>query len=165
VKPGIRSLAQRPESPAAWLAQIILLVAVSSALALLGNAFNPAGLNWHAPLFKTIDWPELVDQVRQHHAQLVDARSAEDFSQGHVAGAVNIPAAEKSQYLNRIFLELPADGDLVLYCHGKSCQASEELALFLEKNGVAKKRLAIFQPGWEFLRKQNSLPLTGSAKP
>lgn len=43
---------------------------------------------------------------------LLDVRTPEEFAQGHIAGAVNIPVQVLDQYLS----EIPTDQPIVLYC-------------------------------------------------
>ena len=58
-------------------------------------------------------------------ALLVDVRSREEFSAGHVAGAINLPVQE----LDRRMSELPRDKAMVLYCRSghRSGRATEML--------------------------------------
>ena len=152
-------------SPAAVLGQITVLLLIYGALALFVNAIRPGGLAWRDPLIRAMPWSELAYLAKNHRVQWVDARPEAEYAQGHISGALNIPADEKARYLSRIFQELPADRDLVLYCRGYQCPAGRELALFLVRNGVAAQRISLFSPGWEFLRAQDQVPLQTGAKP
>jgi hypothetical protein len=58
-----------------------------------------------------------VDAFKQQLDQkldmvIVDVRTPEQFAEGHIAGAINIPEAETEQRL----AELPKDKQIVLYC-------------------------------------------------
>lgn len=57
---------------------------------------------------------------------LIDVRTPEEFSTGHIAGAVNIPLQDLPQRLS----EIPKDKDVVVYCRSgnRSAQASSILA-------------------------------------
>ncbi|MCB9137152.1 MAG: rhodanese-like domain-containing protein [Caldilineaceae bacterium] len=51
-----------------------------------------------------------LDDAQPH--TLVDVRTAQEFSQGRIPGAINISLQELQQKLNRI----PADKPVVVYC-------------------------------------------------
>ncbi|GAB4518607.1 MAG: hypothetical protein OHK0046_26430 [Anaerolineae bacterium] len=57
---------------------------------------------------------------------LLDVRTPEEFAQGHIAGAVNIPVDALSSYLS----EIPTDKPVVLYCRSgnRSATAADILA-------------------------------------
>lgn len=57
---------------------------------------------------------------------LVDVRTPEEFADGHIAGAINIPLQVLSARMN----ELPTDTPLVIYCRSgnRSGQAMQILA-------------------------------------
>ena len=108
-----------------WL-QILLLVVVSSAMAIVTNAVRPNRLDWLIDPETSVDPgenPELaerisvtLEQLREHllmgTAFVVDARKPEEFAAGHLATAINIPSTEAEQYLDRIFEMLPP-GELI----------------------------------------------------
>jgi rhodanese-related sulfurtransferase len=58
-------------------------------------------------------------------ASLLDVRSPEEYSAGHIDGAVNIPVGELSQRLG----ELPRDRGVVVYCQSgmRSARAASVL--------------------------------------
>ena len=58
-----------------------------------------------------IHWVDVADHVRQG-AFLIDARTANEFKQGAVAGAFNIPVDEVRDRLS----EIPKDQEILVYC-------------------------------------------------
>ncbi|MBW8189619.1 rhodanese-like domain-containing protein [Neiella marina] len=70
----------------------------------------------------TIAWQQVVAG-----ATLIDVRTAEEFQQGHLAGAINIPyqliVAGAKHY------QLPADGAVVVYCRSGRRSGIAEQAL------------------------------------
>jgi len=89
---------------------------------------------------------------------LVDARSAEEYELGHIAGAMSLPLDRFDQALPAVQAELRKSKLIVIYCSGGSCGTSEEVAKKLGERGF--KNLAVFAdglPGW--LRAK--LPITG----
>jgi rhodanese-related sulfurtransferase len=66
-------------------------------------------------------------------ARLVDVRSAGEFANGHLPGAVNIPVQELDRRLAEVG---PRDGELILYC--RSGSRSGRAAALLRANGFTK---------------------------
>jgi len=63
---------------------------------------------------------------------LVDVRTAQEFSQGHIKGDINIPLNTIPNSINR--LKTPDDKKLMLYC--LSGARSMSAATFLDKQGI-----------------------------
>ncbi|MEU9044994.1 MULTISPECIES: ArsR family transcriptional regulator [unclassified Kitasatospora] len=55
-------------------------------------------------------------------ALVIDVRPTDDYAMGHVPGAVSLP---HDQLLSRLD-ELPADAEIIAYCHGPFCVTSAE---------------------------------------
>jgi rhodanese-related sulfurtransferase len=70
---------------------------------------------------------------------LVDVRSAKDYADGHIPGAVNIPHAQITQ--ERIASAYPADALFVVYCWGPGCNGSTKGAAHFSELGYATKEL------------------------
>ena len=60
-----------------------------------------------------------------------DVRSPEEYSQGHIKGAVLIPVTEISERIS----ELPKDKPIIAYCDGSGCSRSGKAAIILMENG------------------------------
>jgi rhodanese-related sulfurtransferase len=69
---------------------------------------------------------------------LVDARSAEKFSAGHVPGALNLPYRAITE---ETAAGLPKDRTLVVYCTSVSCNASAKAAVRLAALGFRVKEM------------------------
>ena len=69
---------------------------------------------------------------------LLDARSPEAYSRGHVPGAVNVPYRRIDA---TTAAELPRDAVLVTYCDGIGCNASTKAALKLATLGFKVKEM------------------------
>jgi rhodanese-related sulfurtransferase len=80
----------------------------------------------------------------------VDARSAEDYADGHIKGAYSLPVGEFDAGIDR-FLELFAlDKPIVTYCSGRSCEDSHHLAQLLIYRGYQNTSVMVDGfPGWE----------------
>jgi rhodanese-related sulfurtransferase len=79
----------------------------------------------------------------------VDARSVEDFNNGHVKGAVSLPVGQYDEHIDG-FLELyDLDRPMVTYCSGRTCQDSHHLAQLLMERGYMNISVMIDGfPGW-----------------
>lgn len=79
-------------------------------------------------------------------ALFLDAREPEAYKQGHIAGAVNLPADAFMDSLT--YLEgLDPDTLIISYCDGSECNASIDLAANLDLMGFTQVRF--FFGGWE----------------
>lgn len=83
----------------------------------------------------------------------VDVRTANQFSSGHIRGAINLPVDEFSQHWNT----LPKDRTLVLYESGRGrgddvCAAARAAGRVLLAHGFPRKQVKVYQDGladWE----------------
>jgi len=110
------------------------------------------------PSIPLITQDALLERQGKHDASLVviDVRSAEEYSQGHVPGAVNIPHDQIALRL----AEVPQDKDVVLYCH--SGRRAGLAADVLKANGYTRlSHLAGDMVAWQ----QNGRPLQAKAPP
>jgi rhodanese-related sulfurtransferase len=93
-----------------------------------------------------------LDEIRMHvkegTAVFVDARSAPSFAEGHVRGAINIPAGQMEHYRE---LGLVADRDqlIIIYCTDESCESSDMVYEYLLGEGFTNMR--VYRPGWASL--------------
>lgn len=90
-------------------------------------------------------------------AVIVDVRSSQQFSEGHIRGAVNIPG---SQLLARLG-ELPPKTLIITYCACSAEQSSGKAVLDLNAHGVA--HAAAMKGGWAAWKKAG-LPVSTGAK-
>ncbi len=79
-------------------------------------------------------------------AVILDARAGKLFRQGHVPGALNVPAAEAGQTLPSDLLGGARDKTVVVYCEGGDCQSSLALAKRLHDEGF--RDIRVFGGGW-----------------
>lgn len=99
---------------------------------------------------------ELMDRLRAGTATVLDVRPEDEFEQGHLPGALNIPLSQLEQRL----AELPSDREIVAYCRGAWCVLSFEAVAALRQRGFRVRRLEDGFPEW----KVAGLPI-GSATP
>lgn len=77
---------------------------------------------------------------------IVDARSEEDFRDGHIRGAISLPEPELETRFPDVEPFLPSDARIILYCSGPDCDMAEKTAMFLAKLG--RSNLMIMTSGY-----------------
>lgn len=75
---------------------------------------------------------------------MLDVRPPEEFSAGHLPGAVNIQLSDLGSRLK----DLPEDREVVAYCRGAYCVLSFEAMSRLRKEGFKARRLEEGYPEW-----------------
>ena len=88
---------------------------------------------------------ELLDRLRAGAAAVLDVRPEDEFQQGHLPGALNIPLAQ----LERRLTELSPDREIVAYCRGPWCVLSFEAVAALRQRGFQARRLEDGFPEWK----------------
>ena len=87
---------------------------------------------------------DLLERVRDGLVTVLDVRPPEEYAQGHVAGALNVPLDRLQDRLK----ELPTDREVVAYCRGPWCVLSFEAVAKLREAGFAARRLQDGLPEW-----------------
>jgi len=136
----------------------VAVLALVGALAGIGfNAVSPKKLPLVQPEGKTFDNFRMVttDEVKfylsEQGARLVDARSPEEYSLGHIPGALCLPDDGFDTAFPPIQAQLKTAPFLIIYCSGGSCATSEHLAKKLAEKGIAGEKILIYGdgfPGW-----------------
>jgi ArsR family transcriptional regulator len=96
---------------------------------------------------------ELLRRLRTREVAVVDVRPPEEFSAGHLPGAINLPLEE----LQRSMSDVPRDREIVAYCRGPYCVMSYEAVHLLRQRGFKALRLEDGYPEW----KAAGLPIEG----
>lgn len=84
--------------------------------------------------------------------KFIDARPVEEFNEGHIRGALNIPFYESDKY-EHILSGISKNEIIVTYCGGHDCELSIMLGDELFKKGYRK--IYIFYGGWNDWLKNN----------
>jgi len=87
---------------------------------------------------ESIGRDELRRRLAAGQVTVLDVRPAEEYTAGHVPGAVNIPVDELADRLD----ELPGDVEVVAYCRGPYCVFAHEAVRLLRARGRRAARLA-----------------------
>src|SRR5215213_7422093 len=92
-----------------------------------------------------VAFAELADRVESGLVTVLDVRPEDEFSHGHLPGAVNIPLAQLPARLS----ELPKAGEIVAYCRGPWCVLAFEAVALLRQSGRTAHRLDGGLPEWK----------------
>lgn len=87
---------------------------------------------------------ELLSRLADGLVTVLDVRPEDEFANGHIPSAINIPLAQLRSRLT----DLPADREIVAYCRGPWCVLAFEAVALLRKEGRAARRLAGGLPEW-----------------
>jgi rhodanese-related sulfurtransferase len=79
-------------------------------------------------------------------AVFVDARPSEEFVQGHIEGARNLPWADFERSFPHILADVAQGMLIITYCDGEGCGLSRELAVALSGKGYTNVR--VLPNGW-----------------
>ena len=90
---------------------------------------------------------EQAQQVIAGGIPILDARSQEDFSEGHIPGAISLPYYDMGSYLDRVLPFLSTNQPILIYCSEASCADAEFLARSIFQLGYAK--LLVFKGGFK----------------
>ena len=77
---------------------------------------------------------------------LLDVRSPDAYSRGHVAGAVSLPHGRITE---RNLAEYPLDAIFVVYCDGPHCNGADKGAVRLARLGRPVKKMIGGIEGWK----------------
>ena len=149
--------------------EIIILLGISVVAAVIVNSFSPVGIafvgQWDdsqgvitAKAKDNVLIDELeIDDVKiakqiydSGKAVFIDARSADNFKDGHIKGAISLPLGRFDALIDAFKGQYSRDSTIVTYCSGRTCNDSHHLAQFLFEHGY--ENVSVFidgYPGWE----------------
>ncbi len=81
--------------------------------------------------------------------KFVDARSLDDYEEGHIKGAVSLPVGEFDEKIEVFLEQYSPEEAIVTYCSGRTCEDSHRLAQLLLEFGYTEINVFIDgYPGW-----------------
>lgn len=95
---------------------------------------------------------ELERMMKNNEVNIVDVRASEDFSKGHIPGAVNLP---KDNW--QTFEGLRKDKTNVLYCYSHVCHLAAAAAVQFAAQGFPVMEL---EGGWRWWKENGFLVAT-----
>lgn len=157
------------------LKQALLLLVLAISIALVVNQFSPVGIaligQWDQD--KGVISAHAKDEI--HDSRLVidnikiaklsydggktlfvDARSNDDYNEGHIKGAISLPVGEFDERVGNLLDNYSPDQSIITYCSGRTCEDSHRLAQMLIDLGYENVSIMIDGfPGW----KENGYPV------
>ena len=95
--------------------------------------------------FEPVSREDLLARLRDGLVSVLDVRPEEEFSLGHLPGALSVPLAE----LERRLAKLPRDREIVAYCRGAYCVLAFEAVATLRAKGYRARWLGHGYPEWK----------------
>lgn len=120
-------------------AQILFFPLAALALGVTYQTLHPEGV-WSLPDrgvaaaggVPRVEWAEAAPRTVSGEWLLVDARESEQFTAGHIPGAVSLPANSYEEALLFFAEEHGREKTVVVYCGSEDCDLSAELAARLQ---------------------------------
>lgn len=94
---------------------------------------------------RTISSEELAKQLQNEALTLLDVRPSNEFAEGHIKGAWNVPPDR----IEQILPDLPKNKPIVAYCRGPYCVYSYQMVQRLRQQGIQALRLEEGFPEWK----------------
>jgi rhodanese-related sulfurtransferase/predicted transcriptional regulator len=98
----------------------------------------------HRDEMEAVPAKEVLERAKKGLVVVLDVRPSEEFSAGHLPGAINIPIHELEKRLR----ELPKRKEVIAYCRGPYCLMSYDAVSLLRKRGIRARRLEAGLPEW-----------------
>jgi DNA-binding transcriptional ArsR family regulator len=93
---------------------------------------------------EAIGMRDLLERMRSRDVVVLDARPANEYEAGHIAGAISVPIDELHERLR----SLPRDKEYVAYCRGPYCIYADRAVELLTKSRRRARRLLEGFPEW-----------------
>jgi rhodanese-related sulfurtransferase/DNA-binding transcriptional ArsR family regulator len=107
---------------------------------------------------------DLLERLRSSDVVVLDARPANEYEAGHIAGAISVPIDELQERLR----SLPRDKEFVAYCRGPYCVYADRAVELLRKSRRRARRLIEGFPEWRaagFPVGQGDAPMRRTRRP
>ena len=149
--------------------ELSFLVTTSIIAAIAVNYFSPAGIalvgQWDTAkgvitanekndiVLDDLEISDVALAKKLYDSQefiFVDARSRDDYDEGHIKGAVSLPVGQFDEKIEAFMEQYPPEKAIVAYCSGRTCEDSHNLAQLLLAFGYTEMKVFIDGfPGWE----------------
>lgn len=96
-------------------------------------------------VFESVTIEQLLTKMEEGSITLIDVRPQEEFTSGHIKGALSIPIESLKESMKRF----PQDKEIIAYCRGAFCVFADEAVEFLKKNNFKATRLEEGFPEWK----------------
>ncbi len=138
----------------------IILFCVAAVLATMANKIVPAEIQLSEHInsgslaqdrirelgFETVNLAQAKQIVAAGDHLIFDARPTDSFVRGHLPSAMSLPSREADSRISEVLPLLVADQPVMVYCSGRSCDDSIDLAKLLQQQGMEK--IMVFVDGY-----------------
>ncbi len=110
---------------------------------------------YHSTFLPKLTAPEvraLLD--RGEEVVIVDARFPEDYAEGHLDSALNIPVYSSTAERERVLADVPQSCPILVYCQSSGCPYAAEVADALALAG--RTNIMLFPGGWREWENESS---------
>ncbi len=102
--------------------------------------------------YKIITFEQFSRIVKEKHALILDAREPEEYKEGRVPGAINIPYLSVDNYFEKLAM-YPRDTLIAIYCNNLMCPLGKGLAEFMMQ--LEFKRLFLYEGGYDYWERED----------
>ena len=85
-------------------------------------------------------------KLYDRNSLFVDARTPEEFEQGHIKNALNLPYEQYEEKFPEVLENISPETPIITYCSGEECNSSDILANQMKEDGFTT--LYNFYGGW-----------------
>lgn len=78
---------------------------------------------------------------------VIDARGEEEYAEGHISGAINVPYEKFIDYYEALTDYVPRDANVVVYCTSVTCDLGDRLMIELKLDGY--ENVVLYRDGWD----------------
>jgi len=156
----MNSLSSRPRC-LTWQAPLLALAAIAlgvvfnilraDGVAFIGDWSPESRLTDKESISLIVAFEEARVLFEKDSALFVDARSKQQYEEGHIKGAVSLPWQEVEAAFAGVSGRLESGKTVVTYCDGEACDLSRSLAFFLKEMGFPDVRVLV--NGWTLWRR------------
>lgn len=132
----------------------VTIILAGAVVGVLFNALSPQGIALLGPVphrkvegISELGLKEARALYEEQTGVFVDARSAREFNEGHIPGALLLPLDDFDEAVSAWKDLIPSETLLITYCSGAGCGSSWNVAEFLKEEGYT--RIKVFFGGWE----------------
>jgi len=150
----IRSFQVAAIAATAVVVALIYNQAAASGLLVNGNQIQQIQAAHAGNFIPKLSEPAAYSEYTRKSAQFVDARFVDDFSAGHIAGAISLPVNLDDSSRKIVMKDIPRSAHLIIYCESRGCPFATAVASRLTGDGYSD--VSIYTDGWEGWRDKNS---------